>query len=96
MQLYGEKKDALMWKFSQDGEFNMALAYALTNPQETNPQPFMGNWVWKLDIWPKISSFLWLCHHNSVPSDKSWQQEVSTIGQHVLYAKVTKRQFSIC
>ena len=96
MQLYGEKKDALMWKFSQDGEFNMALAYALTNPQETNPQPFMGNWVWKLDIWPKISSFLWLCHHNSVPLDKSWQQEVSTIAQHVLYAKVTKRQFSIC
>lgn len=87
MQLYGEKKDALMWKFSQDGEFNMALAYALTNPQETNPQPFMGNWVWKLDIWPKISSFLWLCHHNNVPSDKSWQQEVSTIAQHVLMQK---------
>lgn len=34
MQLYGEKKDALMWKFSQDGEFNMALAYALTNPKK--------------------------------------------------------------
>ena len=67
MQLYGEKKDALMWKFSQDGEFNMASAYALTNSQETNLQPFMGNWVWKLDIWPKISSFWWLCHHNSVP-----------------------------
>jgi len=37
MQLYGEEKDSLMWKFSQDGKFNMALAYALINFEELNP-----------------------------------------------------------
>lgn len=67
MQLYGEEKDSLMWKFSRDGKFNMASAYALINFEELNPQAFMGSWVWKLDIWPKVSSFLWLCHHNNVP-----------------------------
>ena len=56
-----------MWKFSRDGKFNMASAYALINFEELNPQAFMGSWVWKLDIWPKVSSFLWLCHHNNVP-----------------------------
>ena len=67
MQIYGERKDSLLWKSSHDGEFNMTSAYASNFTAENNPQVFMGNWVWKLDIWLKISSFLWLCHHNSVP-----------------------------
>lgn len=38
----------------------------MLRPQEDSSQTFTGNWIWKLDIWPKIISFLWLCHHDSV------------------------------
>ena len=43
MQIYGEKKDSLMWKSSHVGEFDMASAYALNFPIENNPQVFVGN-----------------------------------------------------
>jgi len=45
MQIYGEKKDSLMWKSSHVGEFDMASAYALNFPTENNPQVFVGNWI---------------------------------------------------
>lgn len=45
----------------------MVSTYASNFTTDNNPQVFIGSWVWKLDIWPKISSFLWLCHYNSVP-----------------------------
>ena len=67
MQIFGDRKDSLLWKSSHDGDFSMTSAYASNFTADNNPQIFMGNWVWKVDIWPKISSFLWLCHHNSVP-----------------------------
>jgi len=66
MQLWGEKEDTMMWKFTRDGEFSMALAYAQLRPEDTKNQTFEGHWIWKLDIWPKITSFLWLCFHDSV------------------------------
>nr|POE61764.1 putative ribonuclease h protein [Quercus suber] len=58
MQLWGDKEDTLMWKFTRDGEFSMASAYALLRPQDNENQTFEGHWIWKLDIWPKITSFL--------------------------------------
>uniref|UniRef100_A0A7N2N4Z5 Endonuclease/exonuclease/phosphatase domain-containing protein n=1 Tax=Quercus lobata TaxID=97700 RepID=A0A7N2N4Z5_QUELO len=67
MQLWDDKEDTLKWKFTRDEEFSTASAYALLRPEEANPQIFLGNWIWKLDIWPKIISSLWLCHHDSVP-----------------------------
>ena len=30
IQSFGKREDTLMWKFSADGEFNMASAYLLT------------------------------------------------------------------
>nr|POE65570.1 putative ribonuclease h protein [Quercus suber] len=67
MQLWGEKEDIMMWKFTRDGEFSTTSAYAQLRPEDTENQPFEGHWIWKLDIWPKITSFLWLCFHDSVP-----------------------------
>lgn len=28
---------------------------------------FKGEWIWKLNMLPKIITFLWLCHHNNIP-----------------------------
>ena len=35
--------------------------------EDNENQTFEGHWIWKLDIWPKITCFLWLCFHDSVP-----------------------------
>ena len=67
MQLWGEKEDTMIWKFTRDGEFSTALAYAQLKPESIENQIFEGHWIWKLNIWPKIMSFLWLCFHDSVP-----------------------------
>ena len=26
-----------------------------------------GQWIWKLDIFPRIMNFIWLCLHGSIP-----------------------------
>ena len=56
-----------MWKYSKDGEFSTNSAYQLANQGETSDTPFQGQWIWKLDILPKIANFLWLCFHSSIP-----------------------------
>nr|POE86054.1 putative ribonuclease h protein [Quercus suber] len=43
MQLWGDKEDTLMWKFTRDGEFSMASAYALLRPQDNENQTFEGH-----------------------------------------------------
>ena len=67
MQLFGEKEDSLVWKFSQNGEFSTASAYDLARLEDTNPHPFSGYWLWKFDTIQKIKHFIWLCYHNSIP-----------------------------
>ena len=27
---------------------------------------FLANWIWKLDILPRIQTFVWMCAHNSI------------------------------
>ena len=56
-----------MWKYSKNGEFFTNSAYQLANQGETSNTPFQGQWIWKLDILPKIANFLWLCFHDSIP-----------------------------
>lgn len=67
IQIFGEKEDSLIQKFSRDGEFNIASAYNLTRPEDVNSHTFLSNYIWKIDILSKSKHFLWLCFHNSVP-----------------------------
>jgi len=65
IQNYGHRKDTIMWKHTKDGEFSTNSAYILSI-KGVSPSPvFKGSWIWKLDILPKITTFLWLCLHNS-------------------------------
>ena len=68
IQSFGEREDALMWKFSADGEFNMASTYRLIIFDQPKPPSFSGCWVWGMDTLPKIRHFLWLCNHASIPT----------------------------
>jgi len=67
IQNFRNRRDTIMWKYSKDGEFSTNSAYQLANQGETSDTPFQGQWIWKLDILPKIANFLWLCFHSSIP-----------------------------
>ena len=56
-----------MWKHTKDGEFTVNSAYLQIIGDIGDGNTFKGNWVWKMDTYPKIVSFLWLCLHNSIP-----------------------------
>ena len=56
-----------MWKYSKDGDFSTNSAYQLANEDDTTGNQLQGQWLWKLDVLPKIISFLWLCVHGSIP-----------------------------
>lgn len=45
IQLYGNRKDSLMWKYSKDGKFTTNLAYLLASPNSDPIPPFQGQWV---------------------------------------------------
>ena len=57
----------IMWKRSKDGEFTTNSAYAWLNGSQQEEVNFQWQWIWKIDILPKIINFLWLCMHNSLP-----------------------------
>ena len=67
IQNYGIREDTIMWKHTLDGEFSNKSAYLLSFKGENSSPVFKGAWIWKLDILPKITTFLWLCLHNSIP-----------------------------
>ena len=61
LQLFGSREDSIMWKYSKDGEFSTNSAYQLANQLDSAKNPFTEQWIWKLDMLPKIISFLCLC-----------------------------------
>ena len=70
LQIFGDKQDNLIWKWSLDEDFNLAYAYKLARFETLDAQTFQGSWIWKLDTLPKIKHFLWLCFHSSIPVKK--------------------------
>ena len=66
-QLFGNRTNSIMWKYSKYGDFSTNLAYQLANEDSATKNQFQGQWLWKLDVLPKILSFLWLCVHGSIP-----------------------------
>ena len=62
----GRREDLVLWKHSKDGKFFAKSAY-LANISQDPALTFLGAWIWKLDVLPKIANFLWLCIHKSVP-----------------------------
>ena len=67
IQLFGNRKDSIMWKYSKDGDFSTNSAYQLANKDNTTRNQFQGHWLWKFDILPKIISYLYLRVHGSIP-----------------------------
>ncbi|KAF3970206.1 hypothetical protein CMV_006074 [Castanea mollissima] len=66
-QQVGNEEDKIIWKFSKDGNFSTKSAYDLANLAQEQLPSFLGQWIWKLDVLPKIVNFLWLILYNSMP-----------------------------
>lgn len=67
IKLYGNGRDTIIWKYSKDGEFTTNSTYQLANQGENSVTQFHGQWIWKLDILPRLANFLWLCLNGSIP-----------------------------
>lgn len=63
----GVRSDFILWKSSKDGEFIVKSAYQLARQEGILGNAFQGSWIWKVDILPKITHFLWLNFHGSIP-----------------------------
>ena len=66
IQLFGNWKDSIMWKYSKDGDFSINSAYQLANEDDITENQLQEQCLWKLDVLPKIVSFLWLCVLGSI------------------------------
>ncbi|KAK9992498.1 hypothetical protein SO802_027483 [Lithocarpus litseifolius] len=66
-QEFGDEKEVILWKHTKDGEFTVNSAYLQIIGGVGDGHTFGGSWIWKVDTYPKIVSFLWLCLHNSIP-----------------------------
>ena len=61
-----DEKDKLIWAATSNGEFNLTSAYKLATIQSDFVPPFNGRWNWKLNLLPKIQTFIWMCLHKSI------------------------------
>lgn len=57
--------DRLVWAASSHGNFDLKSAYKLSKTKKDH-QEFLGGWIWKVNIIPKIQYFIWKCFHNSI------------------------------
>ena len=62
-----EGVNSLVWNSSSKGDFDPKDAYRLALNPLSKPSVFTNNWIWKLNIIPKIQFFLWKCAHASLP-----------------------------
>ncbi|XP_050242423.1 uncharacterized protein LOC126691393 [Quercus robur] len=58
-------QDRLAWAGNPRGTFDLRSAYSIATADVDTPL-FSSGWIWKLETLPKIKTFLWMCHHNSI------------------------------
>ena len=56
----------LRWRYKSSGTYTVKEVYSLSTANQK--EPHLINWrkVWNPNIWPKISTFLWLLSHRSI------------------------------
>jgi ribonuclease HI len=60
-------EDSLIWNSSTNGDFDSKDAYLLALGNINSNLGFVDQWIWNLNIPPKIQYFLWKCAHHSLP-----------------------------
>lgn len=65
LALVAVEEDRLAWSESPQGNFDLKSAYKMAMGDDLTLS-FSVNWIWKLDILPRIQTFVWTCAHNSI------------------------------
>ena len=58
-------QDRLAWSGNPRGTFDLKSAYSFATADKVVPS-FNAGWIWKLEMLPKIQTFLWMCQHNNI------------------------------
>ena len=56
----------MFWAGAKKGNFDSKHAYSIATGSFVDMSSFSGSWVWKLDNFPRIKTFIWQCLHNSI------------------------------
>ena len=59
--------DQPCWGLASSGDFSVKMAIWLAHGITPATTPWQFNWIWKIDIAPKIQIFLWQCLQNGLP-----------------------------
>ena len=66
---FSEMADSFRWAPTGSGEFSTKTAtWMAHNSFHTKDPKWTYNWIWKLDVMPKIKIFLWQNLHNALPT----------------------------
>lgn len=67
--VYTNKLDTIYWGLSQHGKFTVQSMFSQLLQQDLNitEHTLLYNWIWKIQIPPKLKTFLWLIMHNRLP-----------------------------
>jgi len=61
--------DSVCWGLSGNGNFSTKTATSAAHELDfVNKPGWKYNWIWKLDIMPKLKIFLWQLCHSSLPT----------------------------
>ena len=64
---FSRNVDQQCWISSANGSFEPRNAYLLAIEEDLSTPDFNGKWIWKAHTLPKIQTFLWKFHHQSLP-----------------------------
>ncbi|KAK4710440.1 hypothetical protein R3W88_004953 [Solanum pinnatisectum] len=72
-----KKSDTAIWKPNSKGILTTSSAYRFLQENKPEYQQNISNpsWIWSLNCPNKIKFFLWLCHHNRLPT-KSYLKSI--------------------
>jgi len=75
--------DSVCWGLSGNGHFSTKTATWVTHELDlVHPRVWDYNWIWKLDIMPKLKIFLWQICHVSLPIRGTLVQRGINVDSH--------------
>ena len=65
---YSLVEDRILWGLSQDGKFSLKSDTLAMRKPLVHHRHRILNWIWKLNLFPKIKVFLWLFLREALPT----------------------------
>ncbi|WMV58429.1 hypothetical protein MTR67_051814 [Solanum verrucosum] len=88
------KQDSMIWGPTSDGIFPTGSAYDLISKDNSSKNQTQGKqfeWIWKTKAPNKIRTFLWLFHHERLPTNHSLHQKGLNVNPSCHFGSSRKR-----